>query len=779
MDLANLTGHSTTKSGSLIRKINLPNPTKPIRAYHHDGNPKITTTRIDHRPTNDDPYDLWQFSAKAAQNPPRNRQQNPGIDQHGAGIRQQPSLDTTINLSMTDTGGDGLDGMDDGTKDKRIFDPDESWMPTRHKGGMNMPVRKHRFGLKLVRDHPNSQSGYSMNDMKRMLVIIKNIDPLAVVLDHNNDPKSAIPITTLIGDLATKPQDLKAKFDMTTKQWGKRQESKDRTQMVIYLTSDVITPDMKALRENTEMATFMGKGNIRLASTRLHSSDSKCVAYVFGKEPDHTYRDEMANRLECFLEEHGSTVSVMCNTQRLKGKEYDTSMVGIFVATMDFTTVKSLLMQHEHPEFQFLYHDQKRLDIDTFTAGMKQHDMICSDTRAFKMTHVIEEDVDELRKIVYHHTGSTLSDPIVMDISKGRMPGVVYIQYLNTYKVKVLEAMEFAAQELRKSTNTEYPAIWDPGASVAMTKATAAGSAATTKNQEQFPALRFPKSITTTTTRPPVTRAAQRRPNHPLAIDLGAKSFSDAVQATTATNTATANATVTTSPPAAPEPAPTAAPDDTDASTLSTDNTWATKYTNLKAYMEKREAETKQRDEDRDKRDEEQRKIQEAKDNERDKREQESIQRQEDMAKQIAQLTLLVNALTNNVTPATTRETTDEAPTEAPALDCTDDSHLATNTGHTPHKKKPRPSHQRDESPIRANNMAEVFDAAAVYNNPHDVHMQADHTATNHHQDAAMPSPQDHSDLTESPPPEFSPHTALADLIFTQPEEPIGGPPPN
>jgi hypothetical protein len=164
----------------------------------------------------------------------------------------------------------------------------------RHTMTREVEHRFLRVGIKLVRVGKRGATTYHPQDIAQFFREIQRIDPNAIILNHHQDRGSA----KTVEDMATGPTMEFAKFlDMRTDSWGGPSEQKSRTMWMCYIASDMLTPNLQVLRNDIRINQYLQNGNISLQFTKLEESNSRIVFHVANKDPTHTNRLELEERL--------------------------------------------------------------------------------------------------------------------------------------------------------------------------------------------------------------------------------------------------------------------------------------------------------------------------------------------------------------------------------------------------------------------------------------------------------------------------------------------------
>lgn len=376
--------------------------------------------------------------------------------------------------------------IDDKTNQGTNDDKDDGFEVVQGKKAKNKATTGiPSYGIKLIRKYPvtpEGAAGYKLSELQMLFRLISTAFPGALIRNHKDDPKSE----TTAMKLSLGCNDYLKFLDMYTHDWGRRDNNMSCTNLLFYIRHKDIDDNLIEFKNHPVLSDFIGQRKLIVSRTLLHSSNTKCVAYIMAKDSKYAYRDELNARLQKLFD-----VPIQCSITKVVGKDYHTWMLGIFVANSDIPSAKETLKSNPDTHFQVLFFNQKRSNIQAFTASIKQHDMITSCTRAFKITEVEDSMVDMIRTLIMEDP--SLGRHKVLDVSKGRQPGVVYVQYLMEHKEDVLPKVEEAIQSLQSETS-KGPNLHNPAFSVDMTAATKATMATKgySRSPEEFPAIDLP-----------------------------------------------------------------------------------------------------------------------------------------------------------------------------------------------------------------------------------------------------------------------------------------------
>ena len=213
------------------------------------------------------------------------------------------------------------------------------------------------------------------------------------------------------------------------------------------------------------MQKFMSKGGCIMQSTRLTESLSKAVEILLDIDPIHVQRESMAARMEAHLQHYhtsGRRIPVNVVNMPIDGTGMSTRACVVVAGSRDEKTVAKILKDHPFPHLDTLPYSYRRTRKDMLTTRLKQHDMVISQTKAFKIEGMNPSDIPKLREEMFKCQASQC----IVDVSEANhshTTGVAYIQYLITHKDEVLQQLLGILPQYLGA------ALRDPDASTTMT----------------------------------------------------------------------------------------------------------------------------------------------------------------------------------------------------------------------------------------------------------------------------------------------------------------------
>ena len=141
-------------------------------------------------------------------------------------------------------------------------------------------------GVRVEKLSATKDAGWHPKDLQYLMDRISSVDPKATIYNSRHEHSSARSVLKFATDAAFNYQNY---FNIVTMNWGKPQEDKAKTLFSFYISSTVITPSLKELRDNAPIKKFLEVSKCQLNTHHLKESMSHIVAYFLGKDVQHTY----------------------------------------------------------------------------------------------------------------------------------------------------------------------------------------------------------------------------------------------------------------------------------------------------------------------------------------------------------------------------------------------------------------------------------------------------------------------------------------------------------
>ena len=305
-----------------------------------------------------------------------------------------------------------------------VDSPTDGFIPVNHnpssqaKNATGISQKQHKTGVQITRTVPGD-SRISTDDLTLLFRLLSDIDPNAFIIPASKDETQARPISKMKQLLR---MDFNGYLDIQTTTWGATSADTKRTTLSFW-----ITPGLKELRNNLSLKEFLFRGACRLNPTTLTESRTKVVAYFEGKDPKHTHRDTMAERIS----NHINSFSQQDKPIPLKVipiMEKDTPLLAVVVGSRDHRVVESILDQHKFPDLELIMQSWKRKHHKEFNQRLTNHQIIVNNSTAFKLEGVDPQVVPQLAASLRDTScGSAIVD--ICPTGHSIKTGVVYVQF--------------------------------------------------------------------------------------------------------------------------------------------------------------------------------------------------------------------------------------------------------------------------------------------------------------------------------------------------------------
>ena len=301
------------------------------------------------------------------------------------------------------------------------------------------PDDKKLIGIQMNRT-VTGDSRIGRDDIANFFSIVESIDPNAIVFSANKNVTKPISVKRMQSMM---PMDLYGFLDIKTTEWGRKDSGQRKTTLSFWLYTHVIKENIKELRQDERIQQFLSNGKCWLQPTRLTESRSRVIAYIEGKNPMHTYKTELADRLShhlifCKGNDKHQEIPVNIFPTRING----IPILAVAVGEKDAGRTEQMLKGSPFEDLDLIMHSWKRQDKNGFDGRIKQHAMVMQMSRAIKLADVDpNETVSNLRAYVKNST----CDAEIVDVctaAHSAESGVCYVQYLDGHWAKVMCMLE-------------------------------------------------------------------------------------------------------------------------------------------------------------------------------------------------------------------------------------------------------------------------------------------------------------------------------------------------
>ena len=281
--------------------------------------------------------------------------------------------------------------------------------------------KKYRVGVRITTVADRGKSEPSKQTLVAMCNLITAIDPDTVILDHKNNPVTAIRVHQM-----KSVDNTRSRFNTNTTKWKIKSRDCERTTISMYVASNTVQPKLRELIDDPDLQDFMKKHNILLHPHKLSSSAITTLCHAMGKSVRHTNRIDMENRIEEALREEGVNSKVHCETipVRIGKKQYQT--IGMSIASVEALKATKILEVAKFPFLDLLFPHEKHRDKERFEKLILISDKMAKESQAIRVGNISQDQVRQLRVTL-------LAIPdvakIIIDVPRARTKDMVYVQY--------------------------------------------------------------------------------------------------------------------------------------------------------------------------------------------------------------------------------------------------------------------------------------------------------------------------------------------------------------
>ena len=355
------------------------------------------------------------------------------------------TLSETTELTKNDGG--GLDNiMEDGEG--------EGYKIVGNKGALFARQRANKdrvFGVRVSREGKRGHTTFTKTDLKILMKLIANVDPEVLFFNHQAKERSVESATSI---QALHGVDWTGRLDMQSEPWGRPSDNRERTNICFYILSNKIGKNLRELRDDNKIKQWMNLGKCVMNQTRLMESQNTVIMDVMDKDPNHTHRDALAERIESWISTHNGGRKIPVNVVTIPSGSGG-RVVAISVGKTDEKQATKILQEHPEPCLQMVPHRLRRANKQKYQERVSQHELIVSQTKAFKLIDLPHHKVQAFRDTVHEKDVKSM----IVDISEAnhsRETGTTYVQYIQSHEATVRDAIQDILQMTEFSAASLY-----------------------------------------------------------------------------------------------------------------------------------------------------------------------------------------------------------------------------------------------------------------------------------------------------------------------------------
>ena len=218
--------------------------------------------------------------------------------------------------------------------------------------------KQHLFGVVLARTCKKS-SHIPIEDIQNLFTIIASFDSEAILVASNKDLTNAHWASQL-GSNAT--DNLNDFLNLRTTSWGRWIDNHQRTTLSFYLASNTIS-SVTTLKGKSLIKQYLQNGHCTMNVTYLHESRAKLLGFFQGKDPKHTHRNDILQRISAHLQKHAQAQTPI-PLHVITTTEQGTNILGLLVGSTDAPAVEEILATDPFPDVQVILKSWSRSDPD-------------------------------------------------------------------------------------------------------------------------------------------------------------------------------------------------------------------------------------------------------------------------------------------------------------------------------------------------------------------------------------------------------------------------------
>lgn len=330
-------------------------------------------------------------------------------------------------------------------------------------------------------------------------------------------------------------------LDIRRTPWGSPEQGQELTVFSFWIASNIIQPNLQALKDSLPVQEYLINGNCTLHPTKLTQSLTKTLCFFEGKDPRHTYRDDLAARFSQHLSTlSGRNIPIQVVTLNASADDYKTRLIAAIIGVKDFQPVTKLIEADTTWQGPSLILPKwKRQNKESFKIRLQQHDILVSQSCGTKIVGLEDFTIKLLRETIPKHEISS----VVIDIpTAAHTPktGAIYIQHLQSHRDQVKQfAQEFITHH--GPNKLKFPESQDqlkhPHGPTLATPIRFQNMSTVTSQQSAPADIPTSKFSTIMESYAPTEIPPKKDPPIPRCIDINAKQFSTDIAASTLAST--------------------------------------------------------------------------------------------------------------------------------------------------------------------------------------------------------------------------------------------------
>ena len=299
-----------------------------------------------------------------------------------------------------------------------------------------------------------------------MLQALISIDPNIMIFPYN----CAVENIHKASNLLKRSQDYKSLMDITLVNWGSPSEGKGKLAFSFYIGSTIIGEDLQAVKQSKQFQKFLSQSKFKVTPHYLHQTESKPLAFFSGKSPTHTWRQDLRERFQEYLNHYlkdpnaisnlfgeyqhvPTTIPFFLKISKIRTKHTTATAVLVDVGKTHHADATTLLKTAPFEDIEMVLIGNHQRDQAVYDKQIQVHQWLCQKSTAVKLRYTTEMFRSAMR--IEAKANDTLKKAIidVAEASSTRSEGTLYIQCLAKHKATVTEF----AENFIAAFNTQHP----------------------------------------------------------------------------------------------------------------------------------------------------------------------------------------------------------------------------------------------------------------------------------------------------------------------------------
>ena len=362
-------------------------------------------------------------SANRDQPTPAHARQFPSAGR-GHNIRKQTTPRTTPPIAQLNT---------PATQSPSVNAPHDGFqiVQSKHKSRGKSTIDQANMqvsGLLLSRVGPKAEIAKQPIPFGDMLQALISIDPNVMIFPYNCAVDSIHKASTLL----KRAQDYKALMDITLTNWGSPSEGKGKLAFSFYIGSTIIGEDLDKVTQSRQFQRFLTQSKFKITPHFLHQTESKPVAFFSGKSPKHTWRQNLRDRFQEYLnhylkdpkaihnifgedEQIPTQIPFYLKVTKIQTKNTAATAIVVFVGKTHHADATTLLRKAPFEDLKMVFIGNCRCNLAVYEKQIKIHQWLCQKSTAVKLRYTTEMFRSAMR--VEIKTNYTLQKAII-DVAK-------------------------------------------------------------------------------------------------------------------------------------------------------------------------------------------------------------------------------------------------------------------------------------------------------------------------------------------------------------------------